>query len=44
VTIRRILAGKDSLKCTISGDPGASGYRVDAVVSFFGRAPMDLAL
>jgi hypothetical protein len=44
VTIRRILAGKDSLRCTISGDPGASGYRIDAVVSFFGRAPMDLSL
>jgi hypothetical protein len=38
VTIRRVLDGNDTLQCTISGDPGASGYRVDAVVSFFGRA------
>jgi hypothetical protein len=38
VTTRRVLAGSDTLQCTISGDPGASGYRVDAVVSFFGRA------
>ena len=37
VTIRRVLAGNDTVRCTIAGDPGASGYRVDAVVSFFGR-------
>ena len=37
VVIRRVLAGNDTLRCTISGDPGATGYRVDAVVSFFGR-------
>ena len=38
VTIRRVLDGNDTIRCTIAGDPGASGYRVDAVVSFFGRA------
>ena len=37
VTIRRVMAGNDTLRCTISGDPGASGYRIDAVISFFGR-------
>jgi len=37
VTIRRILSGKNTLKCTISGDPGASGYTVTAVIYFVGR-------
>ena len=37
VTIRRILGGGDSLRCTLSGDPGVSGYQVDAVISVFGR-------
>jgi len=37
VTIRRILAGRNTLKCTISGDPGASGYVIEAVVYFIGR-------
>jgi hypothetical protein len=36
VTIRRILTGKNALKCTISGDPGASGYTVTVVVYFIG--------
>jgi hypothetical protein len=36
-TIRRILGGGDSLRCTLSGDPGATGYTVDAIVSLFGR-------
>jgi hypothetical protein len=37
VSIRRILSGKNTLKCTISGDPGASGYEVTAVVYLVGR-------
>jgi hypothetical protein len=37
VTIRRILAGFATLKCTISGDPGAGGYTVEAIVYLFGR-------
>ncbi len=37
VTIRRILSGKNTLKCTISGDPGVSGYKVTAVIHLFGR-------
>lgn len=37
VTIRRCLAGADSLRCTISADPGATGYKIDVVVSVFGR-------
>lgn len=37
VTIRRILSGKNTLKCTISGDPGASGYIVTVVVYLVGR-------
>lgn len=37
VTIRRILTGKATLKCTISGDPGASGAVIVAVVHFIGR-------
>ncbi|MFA5381958.1 MAG: hypothetical protein WC356_02245 [Candidatus Micrarchaeia archaeon] len=32
VTIRRILSELNTLKCTISGDPGASGYTVEAIV------------
>jgi hypothetical protein len=36
VTIRRILAQKNTLKCTISGDPGAGGYTVDAVLYLVG--------
>ena len=37
VATRRILGGNDTLRCTISGDPGASGYKVDVVFSLFGR-------
>lgn len=37
VTTRRILNGGDSLRCTLSGDPGATGYTVDVIVSLFGR-------
>lgn len=37
VVIRRILSGKNTLKCTISGDPGATGYTVTAVLYFKGR-------
>jgi hypothetical protein len=37
VTTRRILGGGDSLRCTLSGDPGATGYTVDVVLSLFGR-------
>jgi hypothetical protein len=37
VTIRRILGGGDSIRCTLSGDPGVSGYTVDAITSLFGR-------
>jgi len=37
VTIRRILSGRNTLKCTISGDPGASGYTVTVVVYLKGR-------
>jgi len=37
VTTRRIVAGGDTLKCTIAGDPGASGMKVDAIFEIFGR-------
>jgi hypothetical protein len=37
VTTRRILGGGDALRCTLSGDPGATGYTCDAVISLFGR-------
>lgn len=37
VTIRRVLSGDNTLKCTISGDPGVSGYTVDAIIHLFGR-------
>lgn len=37
VTIRRILSGRNTLKCTISGDPGVSGYTVTVVVYLKGR-------
>jgi hypothetical protein len=37
VAIRRILTGKNPLKCTISGNPGASGYTVTVVVHLYGR-------
>jgi len=37
VAARRMIDGADYLKCTISGDPGASGYKVDVVISLFGR-------
>jgi hypothetical protein len=36
VTIRRILSGKNTLKVTISGDPGAGGYTITVVVYFYG--------
>lgn len=36
VTIRRILTGANVLKCTISGDPGAGGYTIVAVVHYIG--------
>lgn len=34
---RRILAGNDQVKCTISGDPGASGYEVEVIIDLYGR-------
>jgi hypothetical protein len=37
VATPRILDGEDTLRCTLSGDPGATGYKVDAVISCFGR-------
>ena len=37
VTTPRILDGGDTLRCTLSGDPGATGYKCDAVISLFGR-------
>lgn len=37
VTTPRILAGNDTMRCTLSGDPGATGYKVDVVFSLFGR-------
>jgi hypothetical protein len=37
VTTRRILSGRNTLKCTISGDPGASEYEVAAVIYLKGR-------
>jgi hypothetical protein len=37
VTTRRILSGKNTLICTISGDPGVSEYEVAAVIYFKGR-------
>lgn len=36
VTIRRILAAKNTVKCTISGDPGVSGYTVTVYVGLIG--------
>jgi hypothetical protein len=36
-TTRRLLAGDDTLKCTISGDPGASGYVIDVLLDLYGR-------
>ena len=36
VTIRRILSGKNTLKVTISGDPGATGYTITVVVYYYG--------
>lgn len=37
VAARRVLAEKNTLKCTISGDPGTGGYTVEAVIYLFGR-------
>jgi hypothetical protein len=37
VTSRRIIDGQTYLQCTISGDPGATGYKVDAIIDVFGR-------
>jgi hypothetical protein len=37
VATRRCLAGNDTLRMTISGDPGVSGYKIDVVFSLFGR-------
>lgn len=37
VTIRRIFTGKATLKCTISGNPGATGAVITAVINFIGR-------
>lgn len=37
VAARRVLTGKNTLKCTISGDPGAGGYAVTAVIFVYGR-------
>jgi hypothetical protein len=37
VSARRILAGGDTLKCTLSGDPGATGAKVDVILSIYGR-------
>lgn len=34
---RRILAGNDQVVCTISGDPGASGYEIEVVFDLYGR-------
>lgn len=36
VVTRRILDGRNTVKCTISGDPGAGGYVVTAYVSLIG--------
>lgn len=36
VSTPRILDGGDTLRCTLSGDPGATGYKVDVVLSMFG--------
>ena len=37
VAIRRILPGYATLKCTISGDPGAGGYVIEAIIYLIGR-------
>lgn len=37
VAIRRILPGYATLKATISGDPGAGGYVIEAIVYLIGR-------
>ena len=37
VSARRVLSGRETLKCTISGDPGAGGYTVVAVIWLYGR-------
>lgn len=36
-TTRRILAGDDTVKCTLSGDPGASGAIIEVVFALYGR-------
>ena len=37
VTIRRILAGNDVVKCTISGDPGALNFEIEIIIDLYGR-------
>lgn len=37
VSIRRLLSGKDTLRCVLSGDPGASGAVVTVVIRPYGR-------
>ncbi len=37
VTTRRILAGDDTVVCTLSGDPGASGAKIEVVFALYGR-------
>ena len=32
VATRRVMAEKNTLKCTISGDPGTGGYSIDAII------------
>jgi hypothetical protein len=36
-TNRRILAGDDTITCTMSGDPGASGAKIEVVFALYGR-------
>jgi hypothetical protein len=37
VTIRRLLTGKDTLRCVLSGDPGVSGAEITVVIRPYGR-------
>jgi hypothetical protein len=37
VAARRMVDGADYLRCTISGDPGVSGYKIDVVLGIYGR-------
>ena len=37
INTNRVLTGKNTLKCTVSGDPGVGGYTVTAYLYLYGR-------